>query len=60
MVENKGIGSAVYSSMCDEDVFEIAQFEHTVIGSDGLTREMREKGHPRSLWNLSKSYLLLS
>lgn len=48
MVENKGIGSAVYSSMCDEDVFEIARFPHTVIGSDGLTREMGEKGHPRA------------
>ncbi|GKX57401.1 aminoacylase [Leminorella grimontii] len=48
MVENKGVSSAVYSSMCDEDVFEIAQFPHTVVGSDGLTRALDEKGHPRA------------
>lgn len=48
MVKNKGVSSAVYSSMCDEDVFEIALFPHTVVGSDGLTREMGEKGHPRA------------
>lgn len=48
LIENQGMASAVYSAMCEEDVFEIAQASHTVIGSDGLTRTLSEKGHPRA------------
>lgn len=48
MIENNGESSAVYSSMCDEDVFEIALAPNTVVGSDGLTRAPGEKGHPRA------------
>lgn len=48
MVSNNGESSAVYSSMCDADVFDIALAPNTVVGSDGLTRAPGEKGHPRA------------
>ncbi|MCD4836681.1 D-aminoacylase [Phocea massiliensis] len=48
LVANQGASSAVYSSMCDEDVFAIAKDENTVVGTDGLTRKPGEKGHPRA------------
>lgn len=38
----------VYSSMCDEDVCEIIQDPYCIVGSDGLTRSWKEKGHPRA------------
>ncbi|AUT66895.1 N-acyl-D-amino-acid deacylase family protein [Paraburkholderia terrae] len=40
-------GTATYHFMCEEDVREILQFEHTMIGSDGL--QVGERPHPR-LW----------
>ena len=48
LLASKGTSMAVYSSMCDEDVFEIAKSKHTVVGTDGTTRSLGEKGHPRS------------
>lgn len=41
------IGVAVYSSMCPQDVCEIALAPNTVVGTDGVVRAMGEKGHPR-------------
>ena len=38
----------VYSSMCDEDVCEIIRDPYCIVGSDGLTRSWKEKGHPRA------------
>jgi N-acyl-D-amino-acid deacylase len=40
-------GTATYHFMCEEDVQEILQFEHTMIGSDGL--QVGKRPHPR-LW----------
>ncbi len=48
MVVDQNASVAVYSSMCDEDVFEIALAPNTVVGTDGLVRSMTEKGHPRA------------
>ena len=48
MVENQNACIAVYSSMCDEDVFDIALAPNTVVGTDGLARSLQEKGHPRA------------
>ena len=39
---------AVYSSMCDEDVCEIIQSPYCIVGTDGFTRTLTEKGHPRT------------
>ena len=47
-VANNCETGGVYSSMCDEDVCEIIQDPYCVVGSDGLTRSWKEKGHPRA------------
>lgn len=39
---------AVYSSMCDEDVCEIIKSPYAIVGTDGFTRTLTEKGHPRT------------
>ena len=48
MVANKCAAGGVYSSMCEEDVCEIAMDSYCIVGSDGLTRSWSEKGHPRA------------
>lgn len=48
IIENKGQTLAVYSSMCDEDVFEIALAPNTVVGSDGIATSLTGKTHPRT------------
>lgn len=47
-VENNCETGGVYSSMSEEDVFEIIQDPYCIVGSDGLTRSWKEKGHPRA------------
>lgn len=47
-VENDCATGGVYCSMCDEDVCEIIRAPYCIIGSDGLTRSWKEKGHPRA------------
>ena len=47
-VENNCSTGGVYSSMCDEDVCEIIRDPYCIVGSDGLTRSWKEKGHPRA------------
>lgn len=48
MAENRCECGGVYSSMCEEDVCEIAMDPYCIVGSDGLTRSWSEKGHPRA------------
>ena len=47
-VANNCETGGVYSAMCDEDVCEIFKDPYCVVGSDGLTRTWKEKGHPRA------------
>ncbi|MDO4489120.1 MAG: D-aminoacylase [Eubacteriales bacterium] len=47
-VANNCSTGGVYSSMCDEDVCEIIRDPYCIVGSDGLTRNWHEKGHPRA------------
>ena len=47
-VANNCETGGVYSSMCDEDVCEIIRDPYCIVGSDGLTRSWKEKGHPRA------------
>lgn len=47
-VANNCSTGGVFSSMCDEDVCEIIRDPYCIIGSDGLTRSWKEKGHPRA------------
>lgn len=48
MADNRCECGGVYSSMCEEDVCEIAMDPYCIVGSDGLTRSWKEKGHPRA------------
>jgi len=48
MAANRCECSAVYSSMREEDVREIAMGPHCIVGTDGCTRSWDEKGHPRA------------
>lgn len=47
-IENNCTCSAVYSSMCEEDVCEIFKSPYCVVGTDGLVRNLDENGHPRA------------
>lgn len=47
-VANNCETGGVYSSMCEEDICEIIRDPYCVVGSDGLTRTWKEKGHPRA------------
>ena len=48
MIANNGLASAIYFSMCDDDLFKIIQNCHTVVGTDGILRSMDDYTHPRS------------
>lgn len=48
-VENNCLVGGVYSSMCDEDVCDIIRDPYCVVGSDGITRTLKENGHPRTI-----------
>ena len=48
MIENQGKGGAVFQSMCEEDVLEIASSPYTVVGSDGIIMKQGERVHPRT------------
>lgn len=48
MVENGCDGSAVFCSMCEEDVCQIIQSPYCVVGTDGFSLYWSEKGHPRA------------
>ena len=47
-MENNCETGGVFSSMCEEDVCEIIRDPYCIVGSDGLTRSWKEKGHPRA------------
>lgn len=47
-IENNCETGGVYMSMSDEDVFEIIRDPYCIVGSDGLTRSWKDKGHPRA------------
>lgn len=48
MVSNKCLGYAVFDSMCEDDVLEIAAFDHTVVGTDGDLFSSDAVTHPRA------------
>ena len=47
-VENNCETGGVFMSMSDNDVCEIIKDPYCIVGSDGLTRSWKEKGHPRA------------
>ena len=48
LIANKGVASAIYFSMCEEDVFRIIKNEHVVVGTDGIVKSAEERAHPRA------------
>ncbi|MGM9662956.1 MAG: amidohydrolase family protein [Oscillospiraceae bacterium] len=48
LAENEGNGTAIYFSMCEEDLCRIFMSPDTVVGTDGLFRTWGEKVHPRA------------
>ncbi len=44
---NGSAATAIYFSMCDEDLCRIVGHERAMIGSDGVVRDLVEKTHPR-------------
>lgn len=47
VLANHGKGTGIFFSMCEEDLCRIIRYPHTVVGSDGIVKAMREAGHPR-------------
>lgn len=47
VVANKGLGTAVYHSISDDDIFDIIRLPYVMVGSDGLVNSRYEKCHPR-------------
>lgn len=47
VVANRGVGTAVYHSISDEDIYDIIRLPYVMVGSDGLVGSLTEKCHPR-------------
>ncbi|MBQ7796444.1 MAG: D-aminoacylase [Lachnospiraceae bacterium] len=47
VIENGGQCSAIYFTMCEEDLDRIVSMPFTMIGTDGLTVSLEGKTHPR-------------
>ena len=47
MISNHGLGSAVYHSISDDDILDIARRPYVMVGSDGIVLGSKEKCHPR-------------
>lgn len=47
-VENNCETGGVYRSMSESDVFEIIKDKYCIVGTDGLTKSWKDKGHPRA------------
>ena len=52
MIENKGLGTAVYHSISDDDILDIIKKPYVMVGSDGIVLASKEKCHPRG-WGTS-------
>lgn len=48
LIANNGVASAIYFSMCEDDVFRIIQDENVVVGTDGIVKSAHERAHPRA------------
>lgn len=48
MAENRCAGTAVYKSMCEEDMVEIGTAPETIFGSDEVVSSLTGMTHPRS------------
>ncbi len=49
MIANDGVATAIYFTMCEEDLFRIIRNKYVMVGSDGILRAADDKPHPRAL-----------
>ena len=48
LIANNGWMQGVYSTISEDDLYDIVRSPYCVIGSDGITRSWKDKGHPRA------------
>ena len=53
-----GSANAIYFTMGEEDLLRIAAFEHTVVGTDGLVRNLESNSHPRGFGTFPRAFRL--
>ena len=53
-----GSAIAIYFSMDEGDLLRIGSFEHTVVGTDGLVRDLVTQSHPRGFGSFPRAYRL--
>lgn len=52
LIVTRGLGTAVYHSLCDDDVLDIIRRPYVMVGSDGIVLASKGKCHPRG-WGTS-------
>ena len=55
VIANRGVGTAVYHSISDEDIFDIIRLPYVMVGSDGLVGSREEKCHPRGWGTMARA-----
>ena len=55
VIDNRGVGTAVYHSISDEDIFDIIRLPYVMVGSDGLVGSREEKCHPRGWGTMARA-----
>ena len=60
VVENRGVGTAVYHSISDADIFDIIRLPYVMVGSDGIVNSAREKCHPRGWGTMARAICLMT
>lgn len=60
MIENGCLGTGVFSSMCEDDVLEIAQSPQMIVGSDGIVKSLTGMTHPRAFATFPQAICLFS
>ena len=48
LIANRGVATAIYFTMSEEDVFAIIRDEAVMVGTDGIVKSMTDKSHPRA------------
>jgi N-acyl-D-amino-acid deacylase len=55
VIANRGVGTAVYHSISDDDIFDIIRLPYVMVGSDGLVGSRDEKCHPRGWGTMARA-----
>lgn len=55
MIRNKGVASAIYFCMDEQDVFNIIRDPSVVPGTDGIVKSEKERAHPRAYGTMPRA-----